>query len=456
MELINTTRRHYIFEDTGLPEGYKDSGVKVEEGLAYFPRIHADNSGRLQFLDEDACQKYVEKEKDEVDVKHVDAQFKSVEIKDADWELMQKQMTNPQMFKKEDFRTYKVFLANNFPDRDNERFTLSALKAFNKSIVGKGKLTGHQWGPPGDGRFYKSELEKMTSDEVEAFTSLPKRVTRILKKVEEVDGGIYYLAPSFYILSDDAATIRKMDAGIIRDMSIGFRVPVRQDYKDAEDNVLWKDLTTAKDDDGEAYEGSTVWLGCQFGAGIAQDQKSHGKTTEEETCDNSNDDIEGKVLDELKGNEMIEIKLPKLGLELKVEAEKPETIEAAVAAIEGKLQVTEDEAKKVRDELTGLKSVLGENVTKEEITKMLADASEYHEYLIGEIIKQAVLADMLENTKDKLEQKRTSLVGKSVDELKQLLKEVVDTYNEEFSPAEQTRKSKDEYTVDFQYREPII
>ena len=87
---------------------------------------------------------------------------KKMSITDSDFELMKEIMVSPDEFEPGDFRAYEVRLANNIIDRDKERFVKDVLNSFANTLTGKGKLNGHSWGLPGDGRFFKSSLEKMS------------------------------------------------------------------------------------------------------------------------------------------------------------------------------------------------------------------------------------------------------------------------------------------------------
>jgi len=194
---------------------------------------------------------------------------KSVAIVDDDWELMKQFMVSPERFKKEDFRVYDAWLCHNFMDRDQERFSLGVLQAFQKTIVGKALLTGHNWEGAGDGRYFKARLERVSVDEAVNLTGPHpgKELRAHLEQIDKRDGGLYWLVASYYILVDDVARIRRIDSGIISDMSIGFRAPKLEVVK-AEDNerVLWWEYRNTDNQEAEALEGSHVFLGSQYGA----------------------------------------------------------------------------------------------------------------------------------------------------------------------------------------------
>ncbi len=199
---------------------------------------------------------------------------KSVDISDEDWETMKQFMVNPARFKKEDFKVYEAWLCHNFVDRDMERFSLDVLKSFQKTIVGKALLTGHNWNGTGEGRYFKARLERKSVKEVVKLAGPhPNRdLTGQLQKIESVDGGLYWLAATYYMLADETDKIRKIDSGIISDMSIGFRAPKLEAVK-AEDNdqILWWEYRNSDSREAEALEGSHVFLGSQYGARTRKD-----------------------------------------------------------------------------------------------------------------------------------------------------------------------------------------
>jgi len=276
--------RRYFWGDLGKDVNFYIGGIEAKNGAIKFPKSHYDNKGKINVETWDDCQAILDilkgfgmnaefkanklHHKMLYGVKH-----KTAEITDKDWEAMSVFMLNPDSFDKNEFRIYDSWLAHNFIDRDRERFSLPVLRSFKKTIVGKGQLFGHQWGPPGEGRFFKARLEKLTADEAsEIVGNHPDpKFKKHLQKIEELDGAIYFLVPTFYMLGDNVEIIRKIDAGIISDMSIGFVAPARVDIKDENGEVMWREYQNANGQEAEAYEGSFVFLGAQYGARTRKD-----------------------------------------------------------------------------------------------------------------------------------------------------------------------------------------
>ncbi|MBN2410847.1 hypothetical protein JXQ31_04080 [candidate division KSB1 bacterium] len=207
-------------------------------------------------------------------VKTFEVMSKSVDISDEDWETMRQFMVNPDGFKKEDFRVYEAWLCHNFVDRDMERFSLEVLKSFQKTIVGKALLTGHNWNGTGEGRYFKARLERKSINEVVKLAGPhPNRdLAGQLQKIESADGGLYWLVAAYYMLADETDKIRKIDSGIISDMSIGFRAPKLEAVKSGDnDQVLWWEYRNSDSREAEALEGSHVFLGSQYGARTRKD-----------------------------------------------------------------------------------------------------------------------------------------------------------------------------------------
>ncbi len=202
---------------------------------------------------------------------------KSVDVTKADFELMRKYMANPDRFSMDDFRVYKSYLAHNFVDRDRERFSAQVLKSFVKTLPGRALLYGHDWGGTGEGRFFDAKLVKMSIDEVIDFVGghPDKTLKKQLAKIEKKDGAIYWLVAKYYVLATDTEKVDKIDSGIMRDMSIGFRAPILDPVKTPDgDGVEYWEYQNADTREAEALEGSLVFLGSQYGAGTRKVLKS--------------------------------------------------------------------------------------------------------------------------------------------------------------------------------------
>lgn len=320
MQLINESKRNYIFEIPPViqTELNKASGVKlaecdhirfkdyvtVKQNQLLFPKtVPGKDDETWIFNSVDDCEKWIGEYEVEVqkmtnkgfvpmartDMSFYGVKSTALKINTHDWEMMQRYFSGGDEFKESDFAIFESWLANNFLDRDRERFPKDVLNSFNKSIVGKSKITAHQWGPPGNGRFYKSRIEELTVDQTLEMIGhvTDKNFKKHLQRIKEIDGGIFWLVPTYYMLNvseNDKQAVREVRSGIVKDMSIGFGAP-RKIYlaEDLEEydiesspfgdspppegvKVLWKEFRNTKDKEAEAYEGSHVFLGSQLGA----------------------------------------------------------------------------------------------------------------------------------------------------------------------------------------------
>jgi hypothetical protein len=170
-------------------------------------------------------------------------------------------------------------------DRDAERLSLGVLQSFTKSIVGKSKLNNHNWFNTGEGRFFDSRLLKY--DDPQEFSEtlgfVPyKKFINHLKRILDIEGGLYWFAPKFYMHVIDSDAITRMKAGVTSPMSIGFRYPLLVDVKDEKSGeLLWREYRNSENQEAEALEGSHVFLGAQYGAS----SKFYNVTDENSGCE---------------------------------------------------------------------------------------------------------------------------------------------------------------------------
>jgi hypothetical protein len=165
--------------------------------------------------------------------------------------------------KADDIMVAPVYLANNQWDRDDERFSEPTLKRFNETLPGKSFIMAHQWGPPGVGRFYKSQ------------------------KIEQENG--QWLVGHIYTVKElHDQLIKEINAGVWWAVSIGFRwakiAPIGTEGKTlTRDEALENPASVRgwefQEDpehglQSEALEGSLVYLGAQTGAAMGQISKS--------------------------------------------------------------------------------------------------------------------------------------------------------------------------------------
>jgi len=339
----------------------------------------------------------------ETATKQIDVRTKSVKPTEADWDKIRGFMVAPDEFKEEDIRVYEARLANNFPDRDGERFNKAVLNSLNRTIVGKSVLMGHQWGPPGIGRFIEAHLEKMGMEDTMQLIghTSEKRMQKMLARINDADGGIFFMNVKFYMLAD-SPEVRKIDAGIYSFMSIGFRAPQKAEVKTDSGEVMWKEYQNTKDLDSEALEGSFVFLGAQHGAATKDIEKSGGY----------------KMTFELKA----------LNLSLDVDSEQEDSVKAAVAAIEAKFAEADALRKQAVDELAAFKSALGEGVTPEKAKDIVAQANAHKDALIAEAVKYGALVGLI--PAEKVDSRKAMLAKLTVEEITVTAEEYKKLFNE--------------------------
>lgn len=270
MHFTNETKRNYVFRSDFE---INHMGIKSDCGFIRFPKSCYDNRDKLKFKNINECFEWVDKNMDKfkkIQKTLNDIKFKSAAISESEWETIQKFLLTPENFKAEDFRTYDSWLAHNAKDRDNERFTVGVLKSFVKSIVGKGVFMEHpsRVGGLPEGTFYSAELKEVSDGEmIEYLGANPdKNLAKQLGKIREIDGGLYWLFVKMYMLADNE-NIRRLDAGIIKDMSISFNAPAIRDTQDENGKTMWREYINTDEREADAYEGSFVFLGSQYGAG---------------------------------------------------------------------------------------------------------------------------------------------------------------------------------------------
>lgn len=303
MDLLEKSRRFFKFK---WDKNWKfDFGhIKANNGTIWFQRPAIPETHRFTFDSVKSCKLWAYRfgmammegfvANKRVDKNLYEVKTSALTIDETEWSKVAKYMTNPDRFDRDnDIKIFESYLANNFRDRDGERFPKSVLKSFEKSIVGKGKLMGHKWGDPGNGRFYSAEIVKMGVDEALLFINAQpdKNFKKHLEFIEKRDGGIFWLVTRYYMpnVTDlQKEAIIFIESGVWKDMSIGFRAPLKyaifQDGKetlvrkgkfgediidgdDDKDNpLMFLEFRNDKNLEAEALEGSHVFLGSQFGA----------------------------------------------------------------------------------------------------------------------------------------------------------------------------------------------
>lgn len=174
-------------------------------------------------------------------------------------------------------RTFVV--AHNAIDRDREVIDEALLAQMASTLPGKGMFVRHPGGwdgdsGPGEGRWFAARIERMSLDAAREMLRAPA-----LSWPPDRTEAHVLLADAYMVRTDDnASMLRKMDAGVVGDVSIGFEHGGRTDIKTADGQLLAQRLNAP----GEALEASLVWLGAQPGArAIKHATKDHVMTEEQ-------------------------------------------------------------------------------------------------------------------------------------------------------------------------------
>ena len=243
------------------------------------------------------------------------------------------------------------------------------------------------------------------------------------------------MAVQYYMLADDPL-VRKIETGIIGDMSISFvpvqRKEIRLNEKDRD--PAWMEFQEGDDQKTEAIEGSLVFLGAQNGARVRKDADDFNyewKVIEEEFAEVDPSAIKQvlthKFKQQTEEREMITFKM--LDAEYVVEADKAETIDAVQNAVADKVKALTDEKDALAAEVEKLKADIdAANTAKTEAEqkavdaeKVLNEAKEYREQLVAEAVKFGCLVDLIEQ-KD-VDAKKAAFMAMPLDALKEKLEE---------------------------------
>lgn len=191
--------------------------------------------------------------------KSFSAEHTKIAPKPSDLEAIQKHAPTP--VDEEAVFVGHMTVCNDSVDRSHERFTRAYLKRFAETLPGKALMPGHNYGELPIGRIYDAEVRKT--------------------------GEGHELHARYYVDARDEKTVRAIELGVYKDVSIGFKAGPRlcdlceRDYdgltkgvtKDACEHIAGElydgqtcTLTYAEPQKAEAMETSFVWLGCQYGA----------------------------------------------------------------------------------------------------------------------------------------------------------------------------------------------
>ena len=155
-------------------------------------------------------------------------------------------------------------LAHNAIDRDNEVFDEALLADFARTLPGKGLFIKHPSGwdgdsGPGKGRWFEAEVVRMGLDEARTLLREPG-----LQWPPGVLTASILMSGAYMVRTDsNRDLLTEIDAGIVSDVSIGFKAKHGGPIVDEQGRELTARRLTAP---GEALEGSLVWLGAQPGA----------------------------------------------------------------------------------------------------------------------------------------------------------------------------------------------
>lgn len=286
--------------------------------------------------------------------------------------------------KKEDVHYVQLLMAHNGIDRDQERFSEDMLADFARTLPGKGFFVeGHPggWrgqGGPGEGLHFDCRVVQMTPEEFMAKTNeaikLPDGVTMCHCLMSDA----YILA-----LESNADTRKKMNAGIIRFSSIGFKAPFYS-ITDDNGNHIYGEYRPK----GEALEGSLVWLGAQPGAGVMKSAGAKGSPQQPE-------DKSKGVLPEME--KTLAALGAKFGKTFKAETLAQDVIiligekDTAIADLTGKVALLEKDA---------------------------ADGKAFRTSLIEDVIKCGLLMEEIKSDKDSQEAEEKYLMTVPIERLK--------------------------------------
>lgn len=180
---------------------------------------------------------------------------------DAQLEQINQHALTPMTPEQTYVRTF--YLAHNAIDRDGEFFDDALLKDFAATLPGKGLFVRHPRGWDGDsgppeGKWFAAKVVSMPFAEARKALGTPNlKWAPGVKEAQILEASAYMPRTS-----DNATLIAKVDAGVAKDVSIGYSATDRQKALDAEGNVVAMRLVGP----GEGLEGSLVWLGAQPGA----------------------------------------------------------------------------------------------------------------------------------------------------------------------------------------------
>jgi hypothetical protein len=356
-------------------------------------------------------------------VKEVQTALKEVSLSDAEYEEIKPFLLNPGNIEKTKLRSFHADLANNWPDRSKERFGLGIIQVFAKTLVEKSVLfQGHEWGPPGDGIWYKSTPRKITREEFNSIITF-KPSKAFLKQIDFIEGeeGLYVLDSKFYTLASNP-NIERLDAGIMRWMSLGFRADGINPVNDQKGLLMYREYFASEGGVSEALEGSFVFLGDQIGARTRKALQSSPT----------------------KGVTFMNLFFKSVNLGITVDPENVDSVKMLETQVNAKFELMAAEVNTANENLVVFKTALGnKDLTIEEAGKILADAKLLREQTIEEAVKFGIASGMI--AKDQADIRRNELKAMSIAQARMFL----DTYKkvwQERNPGKGTLEEVDPET----------
>lgn len=277
-------------------------------------------------------------------------------------------------------------LAHNAIDRDKECFGDALLMDFVRTLPGKGLFIRHPMGwdgdtGPGEGRWFEAELVRMSHAEARTLLRQPA-----LQFPPDHTEAVLLMASAYMVRGEDNRDLlRKVDAGIVSDVSISFTAKDMERLKDDAGRELaaWRYLGP-----GEALEGSLVWLGAQPGARAIKNANT--KPHQEKTVD-------------------------------------PEELKKQLDIAEGKAASASERAEanqKAADALTNLKTALGDRAALLDDPAALKAAiiagDDYRKSLIDDVVAAERRMGMVADTPEAKAAAEQLHAGESVERLKAL------------------------------------
>lgn len=308
----------------------------------------------------------------------------------------------------EDIYIYPIILTSNDKDREFEYFDKKDLSTLSKLFIGKTGILDHSW---------KSGNQH----------------SRIYKcKVEAIEGEINFKGEQKYILKAWAYTIKtgneeliaKIDSGIYKEVSIGFRISDLEcsicdnsffDYENCKHypgreyknqgicHLRMKDPT-------DAYEFSFVAVPCNSDAetvkGVKLEKEARKKEIFNKDKHEKNSEKEPSIF-YAKMSKRGEISLKHLkGLISKAKAQKADVIEIPVSDLEKDLEVYDEAIQKAEDaekEVKELKpkATMGEQYIedlKKECVRLgkMAEGEAFNEEMMGKVFEKCEVEELKE------------------------------------------------------------